>query len=127
MSQENKTLVLRANEEILNKGNLDFIDEAFAADYVNNGSRHDRAGIKQSRAGLRSAFPDLHVTIEPLLAEGEMVAFLRTSHGTNTGEHRGSPATNKTMTWRTMIISRVVEGKIVEEWSISNLTDQFGR
>ena len=120
-------MILLANEEILNKGNLDFIDDAFAANYVNNGSRYGREGIKQVLARLRSAFHDLHVTIAPLIAEGEMVAFHRISHGTHTGEYIGIPATNKTMRWETMIMSRIVEGKIVEEWSISNLADQLRR
>ena len=121
--EELKEFVLRANDELLNKGNLDFADEVFAMDYGDRGPE----GIKEMVTGLRTAFPDLHVTVGEFVAEGERVAWLRTHSGTHQGEFMGVPATGKAVTWRTMVISRIVDGKIVEEVGISDLREQLGQ
>jgi steroid delta-isomerase-like uncharacterized protein len=128
MSEEIKALVLRTNEEILNKGNLAYVDEVFATDYVLHGTRGDRHGpevIKGFVTELRTAFPDLHVNIDNFVAEGDRVAWQRTHRGTHQGELSGTPATGRSVKWRTIVISRIVGGKIVEEWGASDLSDQL--
>ncbi len=128
MSEENKALIRLANEEILNAGNLDLIDEMFAEDYVNHGTIGDTRGrdsLRQFAAALRAAFPDLHVNVEEFVAEGDRVAWQRTHIGTHQGEYRGIQATGRNVTWRTIIISRIVDGKITEEWGVSDLSMQL--
>ncbi len=126
MQEQNKALVRRANDEILNKGNLDFVDEVIATDYTLHGStERGPEVIKKFAAALRTAFPDLHVSIEPIVAEGSMVAWQRTHIGTHKGEFMGVPATGKKITWRTMVITRIVDGKAVEEWGIGDLQQQL--
>lgn len=121
IQEQNKARVLRTNDELFHKGNLDIADEVFADDYRDRGPEF----IKTFVSDLRTAFPDIKVTIEHLVAEGDMVAWQRTHVGTHQGEYMGIPATGKKITWRTMIISHVVDGKVVEEWSVTNLREQL--
>jgi predicted ester cyclase len=119
IQEQNKALILRANEELLNKGNLDFADEVFAADHVE--------GIKKFVTALRTAFPDLHVSVDLVIAEGDMVAWRRTHTGTHQGKYMGVAPTGKSVTWRVMVTSHIVNGKIVEEWGIEDLREQLGK
>ena len=73
-SDENMALVRRAVDEILNKGNLSFVDEVIAPEYVNHGTQGDAVGlatIKLFVSALRGAFPDLRVEIGQMVAEGD--------------------------------------------------------
>jgi steroid delta-isomerase-like uncharacterized protein len=127
-TEENKALIHLTQEEILNKGNLDLIDQMFAADYVlhlTQGDRRGRDALKQTLATLRTAFPDLHVRVDHLVAEADRVAWQRTHRGTHQSEYRGIPATGKNVMWRAMLISRIVDGRIVEEWALSDLAEQL--
>ena len=119
--EELKDFIRRTTGELLNKGNLKFADEVFAMDYRGHGPEAIRKYVTE----LRTAFPDLHVTVGEFVAEGERVAWLRTHHGTHQGEYMGVPATGQTVTWRSMIISRFVDGMITEEWSSSNRRSQI--
>ena len=128
MSEELKAQVRRCNDELFDEGNLDLVDEVFAADCVSHGTGKDWRGrkvIKEGLAELRTAFPDLQVTIDEMVAEGDKVAWHRTHRGTHQGEIMGIPATGKNMTWRTIVISRFADGKVVEEWAISDLLMQL--
>lgn len=119
--EQNKALIRDANEELFNKGNLAFADEVFAPDYGKSGPE----GIKKFLSALRIAFPDIQVTVELFVAEGDMVAWQRTHVGTHQGEYMGIPATGKKITWRAMIFSRIVDGKVVEEWGIVDLQQKL--
>ena len=122
--EQNKALIREANEKILNKGNLAFANDVFSADYRNNGSeKRGPEVIKRFVTALRTAFPDLNVTIEPIVAEADMVAWQRTHTGTHQGEFMGIPATGKKITWRTMVFSRISGGKVVEEWGLGDLQE----
>lgn len=121
IQEQNKAKIRRANDELFNKGNLAFADEVFAPDYMERGPEY----IKEFVADLRIAFPDIQVTVELLVAEGDMVAWQRTHVGTHQGEFMGIPATGKKITWRTMIFSRYVDGKVVEEWGIGDLQQKL--
>jgi steroid delta-isomerase-like uncharacterized protein len=122
MSEENKTLVRRYFEEIWDKGNLDLIDELFTTNFV----RHGPAGTEGEVRGLegfkglvtmyRSAFPDLQVPIEDLIAEGDRVVTRWTARGTHQGELMGSAPTGNRASVTGIIIDRLSGGKIEEEW-----------
>lgn len=118
--EEHKALVRRFSEELISRGNYAVADELIAENYVNHnpipGQVPGRAGFKESLALLRAAFPDLHESIEALVAEGDRVAVRATRHGTHRGPFMGLPATGKAVTVPTMYILRVVAGKIVEAW-----------
>ena len=99
MSEQNKTLVRRVVEEVYNQGNLAVADELAASDLVVHQTSQEirgREGAKQYVAALRAAFPDLHMTIEDQIAEGDRVVTRWTARGTHTGEFHGIPPTGKT-------------------------------
>lgn len=121
--QENKVLIHRVFEEGFNSGNLAVVDEIFAPNFVDL-STPDQvpgvAGVKEYITMVRIGFPDIHVTIEDLIAEADKVVVRTIWRGTHLGEYGGVLPTGKRVT-RTMIqIFRVVDGKLAEEWTEGN-------
>jgi steroid delta-isomerase-like uncharacterized protein len=122
MSEENKALVRRYFEEIWDKGNLDLIDELFTTNFV----RHGPTGTEGEVRGLegfkglvsmyRSAFPDLRVPVEDLIAEGERVVTRWAARGTHQGELMGIAPTGNQASVTGIIVDRISGGKIEEEW-----------
>ena len=117
--EENKALVRRCIDE-MDKGNWAILDELLARDYVYHMSGRPkpltREETEQFARAVRAAFPDGHVTIEDMIAEGDKVAMRYTSRGTHKGEFMGIPATGKEVVVTGIVISRMVEGKIAEDW-----------
>ena len=117
--EANKQLVLR-HMELWDTGNLAIADEIFATDYINHDPAlpdvTDLEGLKGFVVVSRMAFPDFHHTSEDLVAEGDRVARRVTVTATHQGEFVGIPATGRQVTWTGIIISRIADGKIVEEW-----------
>jgi steroid delta-isomerase-like uncharacterized protein len=119
-AETNKEIVRRLGEEPW-KGNFDVIDELASPDYVG----HDPAvpevqgpeGIKEFISGYLAAFPDGMITIEQQVAEGDLVATRWSGRGTHQGELMGIPATGKQITVNGITISRLENGKVVEEWT----------
>ena len=120
MSEENKSISRRVQEEAFNQGNLAVIDELVAADYVDHdlppGFPDGPEGYKQLVAMYRAAFPDVQMTIEDVIADGDKVALRWTATGTHQGELMGIPPTNKQVTVTGMDINRLAGGKIAEHW-----------
>ncbi len=127
-AKDNKDLVRRHFEEIFNQQNLAVCDEIMAEDYVEHGvapfaqSAPGRVNGPQAMRGtaewLLEQFPDLHMTIEAMIAEGDMVAVLILSEGTNLGALNDvvSP-TGKRFTAHQSHWFRVVDNKLVEHWA----------
>jgi len=132
--EELKAIARREIEEIFGKGNLNVADEIIATDYVG----HDPAlpeptrgpeGVKQAATGYRTAFPDLIVTVEQQVVEGDTVATRWTARGTHEGELFGIAPTGKQATVTGISIERVVGGKIVEDhtnWDTFGMMQQLG-
>lgn len=121
MSEENKTRVRRLFEELWNKGNLSVADELFAATYTHNDPSTPDAGrgpeSEKKRALLyRTAFPDLRLTIEDIIAEGETVMARWSCRGTHKGDLSGIAPTGKQFTISGVSIARFTGGKMVEGW-----------
>jgi len=119
--QENKEIVRRWNEAVINDGNLDVIDELAAENYVNHNGGFDRVAHKQQMAQMRAAFSGGGITLEKLVAEGDMVTARWRMHGTHTGEYMGVPATGKEVATQGMSMYRIADGKIVEDWSVMDM------
>jgi steroid delta-isomerase-like uncharacterized protein len=122
-----KALTRRFIEE-WNKGKaaaMAVIDEMYATDFVSHGDEDIRSikNVKKSTSEEFTAFPDLHFTIDDMVAEGDKVAARITMTGTHKGEYMGAPPTNKKITIRAIAIERFAGGKIVEEWG---MTDTLG-
>ena len=122
MSAETKAIARRFLEEAFNSGNLDVVDELVAPDFVN----HDAAlpeptiGIERARAsiaGYREAFPDLRLTIEQQIAEGEFVTTRWSARGTHRGDLMGMAPTGKQATVTGITIDRILDGRFVESWT----------
>jgi len=123
--EKNKTIIRNAVEQIWNQGSLDVADELFAIDYVYHGVPEIRGaeGIKQHVATLRASFPDFHLFLEDMIAEGDKVVSRWTGSGTQMGEFMGVPPSGKQVKLTGIIISRIADDKIIEEWETS---DQLG-
>ena len=67
------------------------------------------------------AFPDLHVTVEDLIAEGDKIVGRVTLTGTHQGELLGIPATGKKVAFSEIHIVRISNGKAVEHWEIADI------
>lgn len=122
MSEENKALVRRELEEIFSKGNLDAADEVYAPAYVGHDPTEPEEirgleGARQYAAVFRSAFPDLHATVDDQVAEGDRVATRFTARGTHQGELEGIAPTGDRVEVPGIVISRIEGGKIVEDWT----------
>jgi predicted ester cyclase len=98
-----KALVRRAVAELFNAGDLTVADEVYAP-------AHER----QFAAIIRTAFPDLVLTIEHLIAEGDLLATHWAASGTHQGIFQGIAPTGKQATWTGTWVQRVADGKIVE-------------
>jgi predicted ester cyclase len=125
MSAENKAVVRRVLEG-LNHRNLDDAASVLAPDYVWHGPGpdvHGPAGWKQLAAMYLSAFPDLVMTIDDQIAEGDRVATRYTARGTHRGELAGVAASGRYVTVPCLSIERVVDGKVVESFEVF---DQLG-
>ena len=112
--EQNKVLVRRWVEEGFNKRDLKVVDELFVEDFLVNGRKVGRAGLKQSMSQRFTAFPDLHVTTIDLLAEGDKVVIWYTAQGTQRGEFEGVRPTGKLVNWFGSDLLRVEGGHIVE-------------
>jgi predicted ester cyclase len=124
-TEQNKQLVLRWKEEIWNKRNMNIIDELYAPDYIGNivgtpGPVRGREALKQLLAAYFAAF-DIHMASEFLIAEGDMVAVYDTFRFKHTGTFQGIPPTGKEAILTSTDIYRIVNGKIVEQWTEGNL------
>jgi steroid delta-isomerase-like uncharacterized protein len=123
MSEENKALVRRYFEEIWDKGNLDLIKELFTTDFVRHGPTaaegevRGQEGFESLVSMYRSALPDLRVSIEDLIAEGDRVVTRWTARGTHQGELMGNAPTGNPATVRGILVDRISGGKIEEEWA----------
>jgi steroid delta-isomerase-like uncharacterized protein len=118
-AQQRKAVARRVFDEIFNQGRFEVADEIYAKDFVNHGVSRD-VGLKEDQdaaRGWKAAFPDLKMTVEMMIGEGNLVTVLWRGEGTNTGEGNGFPATGKRLAGRGITIWRIEGGKIREEWS----------
>jgi steroid delta-isomerase-like uncharacterized protein len=81
--------------------------------------------LKQVWAVLLRAFPDLHVAVEDVIAEGDKVVYRNTVTGTHQGEYRGLPATGKSVTYNEIFIIRFAGGRIAEIWGVVDVLSQM--
>jgi steroid delta-isomerase-like uncharacterized protein len=120
MSDENKAVMRRCLEEVWNKGNLTAMEEF----YSNSTSLLDPLlpevrgidAVKNVVTMARTAWPDLHYTIDDLISEGDKVVLRYTIRGTHKGEFLGMPPTGKKFEATGTSTCRLTGGKIAETW-----------
>lgn len=110
--------------EAVNSGNLNAFDDLIAPDSVDHDPAPGQApgpdGFKGFFTEMRTAFPDLHVDVETLVADDDQVAFAYTLTGTQTGPFQGHDATGKSIKVRGVQISKFTDGKMSERWGSSD-------
>lgn len=127
MSAEDNKAIARRAYDAINENDLDALDEMVASDFT----EHDPApgyglgleGLKQYFSSLHTAFLDVHIDVEDMIAEGDKVVARVTASGTHQGEFMGIAPTGNRVEFSAIDIARIAEGKIVEHWSNS---DQLG-
>ena len=119
MSEQNKQIARRLLDELWNRADFAVVDDLVPDDYNGHESAeiHGPEGAKAFVAGLRAAFPDLHLTVEDQLAERDKVVTRWTMRGTHKGLFQGIPATGRRMTITGIALFRISNGKIVEGWA----------
>ncbi len=109
MTEANKTLVRRLVEEVFNGGRLEVIDELYAPELA--------AAARRWITPFRASFPDVHMELVELIAEGDKVVVRATWSGTHQGDLLGIPATGRAVTVAVIEMARLANGQMVEHWS----------
>jgi steroid delta-isomerase-like uncharacterized protein len=119
-TEENKALARRLFEDGINQRNLAVLDELCIPDFVLHNVALTLQGlepVKQFLSMYLTAFPDVQLTIEDMIAEGDTVVFRHTFRGTHKGDLMGIPPTGKQVNVTGIDIFRTAGGKIVEQWT----------
>ena len=118
-TEDNKALVRRFYEEVINQRNLDLVDELCTTTHVYHNpptTLHGREEFKQLLSLYITAFPDARLTVEDQIGEGDKVVTRYTFRGTHQADLMGIPPTGKQVTVTGMIITRIGNGKSEEGW-----------
>ena len=128
-TETNKLRVRRFYEEIVSTGVVERIDEFVAPECVEtDGLVRVESGVEGMAAhvlGVRKVYPDLTITVERQIAEGEWVVSLVTARGTHEGEWLGMKPTGRTRVFTGVNVDRVVEGRLVEHGGAANMLMPF--
>ncbi len=121
-TEENKVNIRRVVEELYSRGDLAVAEELYSTNYI----RHDPAtpnvgtgvgAVKQVANTYRTAFPDLELTAEDVVAEGDKVLARWSARGTHLGELQGAAPTGKRFEITGLTLMQFADGRIVEEWT----------
>lgn len=127
--QETKRLVRRFYEEVVNTGSVDRIGDFVAPNCVETDGKVRVAsgidGMVQHVLGVRSVYPDLRVTIDRQIAEGEWVVSVITARGTHHGSWLGMRPTGRHLVFTGVNVDRVHAGRIVEHGGAANMLEPF--
>lgn len=131
--EQNKTLMQRIYDEVVNEGKLDLIDELMADDFIEHeafpGLSEGREGVKQFLSMIRSAFDGFRMDVEDLIAEGDKVVAHITLKGTHSGEFMGIAGTGAAINVPAVDIIRFANGQAIEHWGVTDgmaMLDQLG-
>jgi len=119
----NKQLVLALYQDCINSGRLEQLDDLIATEFAGPNGERGPAEFAGTVRGLRTGFPDIHFTIEDVIAEGDRVVVKWTWEGTHTGPFRGFSPTHKRVSNSGIGIYQIGGGKITRAWL---QTDRLG-
>lgn len=132
-TEDNRAIVRRFYEELFNRQDLAVLDELVSSDFIHRQPGRVVRGAEffdEVKSGAHFlAFPDFHMTIEDMIAEGDKVVTRWTARGTHQGEAMGLPPTGNEVSWTGVNIIRVVNGKLAEDWEeldLLGLMQQLG-
>ncbi|MFC5823451.1 ester cyclase [Nonomuraea insulae] len=119
--------------DAINSGDLEIISKA-VDEFIHPDARFHTAQVTDVTAVqaqkriweiLLRAFPDIHVTVEDLIVEGDKIVTRQTVTGTNSGEYRGMPPTGKSVTYHEIFIARFADGQITDLWGVVDVYSQL--
>lgn len=119
-SRTPKQLLQQALEEIFNQGRLAAADALIDPGYVNHDASPGQGGgpdgVKHVARLYRTAFPDLHLSVERMIMENDFVTVHVREEGTHQGDFQGIAPTGRRVSWTWIGIYRVADGKLIERW-----------
>ncbi len=119
-TEANKANARRFYEEVWNQAKVDVVDESNAPNFTDRtpapGIPPTSEGLKQLITMYRTAFPDVHFTVEDVIADGDSVVVRWTAQGTHQHELMGLPPTNQRVTVTGIDLYRIANGRTVEHW-----------
>lgn len=132
--EENKQLYRRFIQEVFNEGKVEATEDLLAPDYVLHdappGTPTGPAAVVGVVRMFRAAFPDLVITLDALVAEGDLVCARATTRGTHRGPFMGTAPTGNTISMAGLTMVRVTGGRIAESWvknDTAGLLRQLGK
>ena len=127
MKPHNKRIVKEYIEKVINTGNVELIPQFVSSDYVEiyNNKKYPIGieGAKEHITGVRNTYPDLKLSIDLQIEEGELVATCYTMRGTHTGLWMGIKPTGKRIEVTGVNIDKIIANKIVEHGGAANMFD----
>jgi predicted ester cyclase len=130
MAGDPATILRRLYDEVINAGHLDVADELLDPDYVEHPEGvHGPGAFKARMQAFRQAFPDLQVTIDEVLVDGERASTRTTIRGTQTGDLMGIPATGRRVQILAVDLAHFRGGRAIERWGgldMFSLMQQLG-
>ena len=128
-TDQNRAIVRRYYDEVLNGRNVALLDEIAVEDYIENdpfpGMGNGREQLKLRAGALISAFSPCTFKIEDIVAEGDRVAVRWRSRGTQSGEFMGIPPTNRSYEIAGIDFHRLVDGRMAEHWHVVDQLSQL--
>lgn len=128
-SNDNKAVVSRYYDEVLNQRRVNVLDEIAAEDYVEHdpfpGQGNGRADLKARVTGFHNAFKPLRFKVEDVIGEGDKVVVRWTNSGTDSGGFMGIPPTGKQFGIAGIDIHIVRDGRLTEHWHVVDLLRQM--
>jgi predicted ester cyclase len=124
-----KQLICDANNSIVAAGDAGAVARFFWPEYVVNGT--DGAAVVGHKGVLayiervRRSFSEIQVDVLILTESEDRISWMRTVSGVQTGAYLGFPASGQPIVWRDMVVSRVLEGRIAEEWVVTDLAERL--
>ena len=128
MPDANEAVVRRFVDEVINKGDYSAMRELLHPNYIYRSPGQELRGAEALESlftTYRSGLPNLKTSIDDLIVSGDKVVISITLSGTHAGELMGIPATGKELTVHGMVLGRLEDRKIVEEWEILDMLGMF--
>jgi predicted ester cyclase len=127
--EQNKEIARRFVEEVVNTGNVALLQELVSEECVETDGKvrvvSGVNGMAEHVRAVRAIYPDLHVSVERQVAEGEWVATVITARGTHAAEWLGMAPTHKALVFTGVNVDHVVDGKMVEHGGAANMLEPF--
>jgi steroid delta-isomerase-like uncharacterized protein len=125
LAERNRQIAYRFYEELWNKGNYDAAPELLHPDHFDHTMPlkdlpQGRDGVIDLMKTFRAAFPDLVMSVDTVIAQGDLVAEVLTLRGTHTGTFLGIPATGRSIEIKSVNLCRIEDGLVRERWGASD-------